>query len=118
MNNLTAEYKIKRHILRDMLDGEDVIIDGICVNLDVVAGIDIAWGMADDRLLTNGSEYDIDDYCEKFMWSGDVAGSSNSRVLSCGACVTWIKWNGEADRVKWMSDAFEVDNKDCTNVQH
>lgn len=125
MPELTAEYKIKRHILNKMIsdygiDRPKVGEDDTDLLLSSSAEIDSIWEIA-TTCRWPFDKFDIVEAEEEFRCSGEDTdlpcevnpyydASQVAVKLSCGAGVSWACYGyGSSSEEEWMEDAFEVD---------
>jgi hypothetical protein len=123
MNTITAEQRIKRHILLAVLTEEQLGTPDY-LDFSTAEGIDAAYKLAKDY---NGvfSEIEIIDEEEYFREGGRATSLSCkgysrhyeseqvARKLSDGTYVSWVYWSGggkhgEPSAMDWMDEAFEV----------
>ena len=121
--SMTAEQRIKRHILMDVIAAND---DLTCDGEITAENVDDVW----DAI---SSEYcDMEAWVYDFRDSGDDTGLPSQvsrhyearevgRKLCDGTWVGWTYWygggkHGEPEAIEWMSEAYDLDVTQETRV--
>jgi len=112
---MKAEYRIKRHILKELLQEHEVKGDW---DLNDESVIEELWKKFDDEGRTQDALYefrcsgvDTGFECE---WSRHYDSCAVGRQLSDGTAVGWTYWSGggkhgEPEAIDWIEESYDLD---------